>query len=74
VHYLRHNFLYGREFVGDGEVNAQTLVWLDVTANLRVHGTTHGEEGGYADRTTRGSAPGAEFAVVPLPSLVAPTS
>jgi len=41
VHYLRRNFLYGREFVGDGDVNAQALGWLDVTANLRVHGTTH---------------------------------
>lgn len=41
VHYLRHNFLYGREFLGDADLNAQCLAWLDDTANVRVHGTTH---------------------------------
>ena len=41
VHYLRHNFVYGREFVGDADLNAQALAWLDATANVRVHGTTH---------------------------------
>ena len=41
VHYLRHNFLYGREFLGDADLNAQCLAWLDATANVRVHGTTH---------------------------------
>ena len=41
VHYLRHNFVYGREFLGDGDLNAQALDWLDGTANTRVHGTTH---------------------------------
>jgi transposase len=41
VHYLRHNFVYGREFLGDGDLNAQVLDWLDGTANVRVHGTTH---------------------------------
>ena len=40
VRYLRGNFLYGREFLGDGDLNAQTLTWLDHTANARVHGTT----------------------------------
>lgn len=41
VHYLRHNFAYGREFLGDADLNAQTLDWLDGIANTRVHGTTH---------------------------------
>ncbi|MDB4913998.1 MAG: Transposase [Gemmatimonadetes bacterium] len=41
VHYLRHNFVYGREFLGDADLNAQALDWLDGTANTRVHGTTH---------------------------------
>ena len=41
VHYLRGNFVYGREFVGDDDLNAQVLGWLDATANVRVHGTTH---------------------------------
>lgn len=40
VSYLRGNFLYGREFLGDGDLNAQALTWLDRTANVRVHGTT----------------------------------
>jgi transposase len=40
VHYLRDNFVYGREFLGDDDLNAQTARWLDDTANARVHGTT----------------------------------
>jgi hypothetical protein len=40
VHYLRHNFVYGREFLGDADLNAQLLLWLDGTANMRIHGTT----------------------------------
>lgn len=41
VHYLRHNFVYGRDFLGDADLNAQTFDWLEGTANTRVHGTTH---------------------------------
>ena len=41
VHYLRHNFVYGREFVSDADLNARTLDWLAGTANTRVHGTTN---------------------------------
>jgi transposase len=40
VSYVRGNFAYGREFLGDDDVDAQRLVWLDQTANARVHGTT----------------------------------
>jgi transposase len=40
VRYLRENFVYGREFLGDGDLAAQTLTWLDTVANVRVHGTT----------------------------------
>jgi len=40
IHYVRHNFVYGREFLGDSELNAQALGWLDCTANARLHGTT----------------------------------
>lgn len=39
VSYVRGNFLYGREFLGDGDLDAQRQVWLDDTANVRVHGT-----------------------------------
>jgi len=41
VRYVRDNLVYGREFLGDGDLNAQSLLWLDHTANRRVHGTTH---------------------------------
>jgi transposase len=40
VWYLRDNFVYGREVLGDGDLDAQRLRWLDATANVRVHGTT----------------------------------
>ena len=40
VRYLRDSFLYGREFLGDGDLAAQALQWQDGTANTRVHGTT----------------------------------
>ena len=39
VCYIRHNFLYGRDFVSDDDLNARTLRWLDGVANTRVHGT-----------------------------------
>jgi transposase len=40
VSYVRDNFVYGREFLGDGDLDAQRRRWLDGTANLRIHGTT----------------------------------
>ena len=40
VHHLRDNFVYGRTFLGDGDLAAQTVAWLDTVANVRVHGTT----------------------------------
>jgi hypothetical protein len=40
VRYLRGNFLYGREFLGDSDFAAQTETWLSATANVRIHGTT----------------------------------
>jgi transposase len=39
VRYLRSNFVYGREFVGDADLNAEAFRWLDTTANQRVHRT-----------------------------------
>jgi transposase len=41
IHYVRKNFVYGREFLGDADLNAQALTWLEGTANIRLHGTTH---------------------------------
>jgi transposase len=40
VSYVRSNFVYGREFLGDADLAAQTERWLEQTANSRVHGTT----------------------------------
>lgn len=40
VRYLRHNFLYGRTFLGDADLADQCARWLTEVANQRVHGTT----------------------------------
>ena len=40
IRYLRDNFLYGRTFLSDADLNAQVLDWLTLVANPRVHGTT----------------------------------
>jgi transposase len=40
IRYLRENFLYGRDFLGDADLDAQAKAWLDSVANVRVHRTT----------------------------------
>ena len=40
VAYVRDNFVYGRTILGDGDLAAQTVTWLDTVANVRRHGTT----------------------------------
>jgi hypothetical protein len=40
VRYLRENFVYGREFLGDADLAAQADHWLARVANARVHATT----------------------------------
>src|SRR5512133_1323960 len=40
IRYLRENFLYGRTFLSDADLNAQAEHWLATVANVRVHGTT----------------------------------
>ena len=40
VSYQRGNFAYRREFLGDADLDAQRLTWLEATAYTRVHGTT----------------------------------
>jgi transposase len=37
--YIRGNFVYGREFLNDADLDAQRAPWLD-KANMRVHRTT----------------------------------
>lgn len=41
ISYVRKNFIYGREFIGDGDLDAQLRHWLELTANVRIHRTTH---------------------------------
>lgn len=40
IHYIRDNFVYGREFVGDEHLDAERERWQERTANVRVHATT----------------------------------
>ncbi len=40
IRYLRSNFFYGREFIGDADLDAQCRAWLDDVANARIHRTT----------------------------------
>lgn len=40
VEYVKDSFLIGRSFEGLDDLNAQSLHWLNNTANVRVHGTT----------------------------------
>jgi transposase len=40
VSYVRKNLVYGREFLGDADLNAQADDWLERVANVRIHGTT----------------------------------
>jgi transposase len=40
VRYLRDNFVYGRTFVNDADLDQQGQQWLDAVANVRFHGTT----------------------------------
>lgn len=39
IHYVRDNFVYGREFLGDADLDDQRGHWLE-KANRRIHGTT----------------------------------
>jgi transposase len=40
IRYVRESFFYGRTFVNDADLNAQALLWLAQTANVRIHRTT----------------------------------
>jgi transposase len=40
VRYLRGNFVYGRTFLHDADLDHQRALWLDRVANVRLHGTT----------------------------------
>lgn len=40
IRYVRQSFVYGREFVSDGDLDHQRRTWLDDVANARLHQTT----------------------------------
>ena len=40
VRYLRGNFVYGRVFLHDADLDQQRHSWLEHVANVRLHGTT----------------------------------
>jgi transposase len=40
IRYVRGNFFYGREFVGDADLADQCTRWLEGVANVRTHRTT----------------------------------
>jgi hypothetical protein len=40
VRYLRGNFVYGRTFLHDADLDHQRQIWLERVANVRMHGTT----------------------------------
>lgn len=40
VHYVKRNFLGGREVTSLSQANRDVLVWCETTAGLRTHGTT----------------------------------
>lgn len=41
IRYVRGNFVYGREFLNDADLDHQRRLWLDRIANVRIHGTTN---------------------------------
>ena len=40
IRYVRENFVYGREFLGDLHLDAERQRWQEGTANVRLHATT----------------------------------
>jgi transposase len=53
VRYLRGNFVYGRTFLHDADLDHQRQGWLDRVANVRVHGTTRARPRDRFDREER---------------------
>jgi transposase len=53
VRYLRDNFVYGRTFANDADLDQQRRQWLDDVANVRVHATTRERPRDRFDRDER---------------------
>jgi len=53
VRYVRDNFVYGRTFANDADLDQQRRQWLDDVANVRVHATTRERPRDRFDRDER---------------------
>jgi hypothetical protein len=53
VRYVRGNFVYGRTFLHDADLDQQRQLWLERVANVRVHGTTREQPRVRFDREER---------------------
>ena len=53
MRYLRDNFVYGRTFLNDADLDQQRRQWLEDVANARVHGTTRERPRDRFDRDER---------------------
>jgi transposase len=53
VRHLRDNFVYGRTFLNDADLDVQRDHWLDDVANVRLHATTRERPGDRFDRDER---------------------
>ena len=53
VRYLRGNFVYGRTFANDADLDQQRRQWLDDVAHVRVHATTRERPRDRFDRDER---------------------
>jgi transposase len=53
VRYVRGNFVYGRTFLHDADLDQQRQLWLERVANARVHATTHERPRARFDREER---------------------
>jgi transposase len=53
VRYLRDNFVYGRTFANDADLDQQRRQWLDDVANVRLHATTRERPRDRFDRDER---------------------
>lgn len=60
VRYVRGNFVYGRTFLHDSDLDHQGQLWLERVANVRRHGTTRERPRDRFDREER-------FLLQPLP-------
>jgi hypothetical protein len=53
VRYLRGNFVYGRTFLHDADLDHQRQLWLERVANVRLHRTTREQPRVRSDREER---------------------